>query len=71
MGENRFDYGKVLMIFSQYLDKLIFHISDRKEGVSPKPYDSLNLALHVGDDPKMSCKTGQFWHKIWDLIFKI
>ena len=52
MGENRFDYGKVLMIFSRYLEKLLFHISDRRAGVSPKPYESLNLALHVGDDPK-------------------
>ncbi len=40
------------MIFSPYYDELLVHISDRRGGVSPKPYDSLNLALHVGDDPK-------------------
>jgi len=40
------------MIFSTYLDRVLFHISDRRGGVSPKPYDTLNLALHVGDDPK-------------------
>jgi len=40
------------MIFSPFDNKLLVHISDRRGGVSPKPYDSLNLALHVGDDPK-------------------
>ncbi|MDT7547657.1 MAG: purine-nucleoside/S-methyl-5-thioadenosine phosphorylase / adenosine deaminase [Actinomycetota bacterium] len=28
-----------------------FAVSDRHGGVSRAPYDSLNLALHVGDDP--------------------
>ena len=40
------------MIFAPYEDKLFYSITNRYGGVSPKPYDSLNLALHVKDDPK-------------------
>jgi YfiH family protein len=32
-------------------DALLLHFSDRWGGVSPEPYDSMNLAYHVGDDP--------------------
>lgn len=42
------EFGK----FRKY-DSDIFHtITDRYGGVSQKPYDSLNLALHVGDEVK-------------------
>jgi len=40
------------MIFAKYEDNLFFTITNRYGGVSPKPYESLNLALHVEDDPK-------------------
>jgi YfiH family protein len=42
------------MEFSQFrqFEGVMFHtITDRHGGVSQKPYDSLNLALHVGDVP--------------------
>lgn len=32
-------------------DRLVHGFSARQGGVSPAPYDSLNMALHVGDDP--------------------
>lgn len=38
--------------FAPYEDRLFCAVSNRYGGVSPKPYDSLNVALHVGDDPK-------------------
>ena len=38
--------------FSLFPEKLVTHaVSTRLGGVSKAPYDSLNLALHVGDDP--------------------
>lgn len=38
--------------FSTFPDDLIVHaVSTRLGGVSKPPYDSLNLALHVGDEP--------------------
>ena len=39
------------MIFEKYKEKLFFKITNRFGGVSQIPYDSLNLALHVGDNP--------------------
>lgn len=39
--------------FSTFPEDLFFHaISARLGGVSESPYDSLNLALHVGDNPE-------------------
>ncbi len=39
-------------LFRQF-DDLFFHtVTDRFGGISQTPYDSLNLALHVGDDLK-------------------
>ncbi len=32
--------------------KIRIFVSDRQKGVSSPPYESLNIALHVGDDPK-------------------
>ena len=32
-------------------DRLVHGFSARQGGVSPAPFDSLNMALHVGDDP--------------------
>ncbi len=46
--------GKDLWVgqFSVFPNNLVKHgVSTRFGGVSQKPYDSLNLALHVGDDP--------------------
>jgi len=40
------------MIFDKFQEKLFFTVTNRYGGVSPKPYESLNLALHVEDDPK-------------------
>lgn len=40
------------MIFTPYEDSLFCTVTSRYGGVSPAPYDSLNLALHVGDDVK-------------------
>ena len=34
-------------------DQCIHGLTGRLGGVSQKPYDSLNMALHVGDDPEM------------------
>ncbi len=39
------------MIFTPFEDELFFAITSRYGGVSETPYDSLNLALHVGDNP--------------------
>jgi YfiH family protein len=39
-------------LFAPYEDGLFCAVSNRHGGVSPKPYDTLNVALHVGDDPK-------------------
>ncbi len=39
-------------IFEPFTDKLFCAVSNRHGGVSPAPCDTLNLALHVGDDPK-------------------
>lgn len=38
-------------LFDTYSHELFCEISNRHGGISPKPYDTLNLALHVGDDP--------------------
>jgi YfiH family protein len=38
-------------LFEPYRHKLFCEISNRHGGVSPKPYDTLNVALHVGDNP--------------------
>jgi YfiH family protein len=40
------------MLFDKFNDRLLWGFSDREGGVSPAPYDSLNVALHVGDKPK-------------------
>ncbi len=40
------------MIFAPFKNRLFFTITNRYGGVSPRPYESLNLALHVGDEPK-------------------
>lgn len=46
--ENNLWHGK----FSTFPEDLVTHaVSTRLGGVSKPPYDSLNLALHVGDDP--------------------
>jgi YfiH family protein len=37
--------------FRKYEQKLFHTITDRYGGVSQKPYDTLNLALHVADEP--------------------
>ena len=45
--QNNLWHGK----FSLFPERLAVHaISTRQAGVSKKPYDSLNLAFHVGDD---------------------
>ena len=39
--------------FSSFTEDLCVHgLTGRLGGVSKKPYDSLNMALHVGDDPQ-------------------
>ena len=46
--ENNLWHGK----FSTFPDNLVVHaVSTRLGGVSKPPFDSLNLALHVGDEP--------------------
>ena len=43
--------------FSLFPENLAVHaISTRQAGVSKKPYDSLNLAFHVGDDAELVWK---------------
>lgn len=42
------EFGK----FRKFERELFHTITDRYGGVSQKPYDSLNLALHVGDEVK-------------------
>ncbi len=37
-------------VFKPFRSKLFYLFTDRYGGVSPKPYQSLNLAHHVGDD---------------------
>lgn len=38
-------------LLEQFATRLIHGFTTRHGGVSPEPYKSLNLALHVGDDP--------------------
>ena len=46
--DNNLWHGK----FSNFPEDLVTHaVSTRPGGVSKAPYDGLNLALHVGDDP--------------------
>ena len=46
--QNNLWHGK----FSTFPDEVVTHaVSTRQGGVSPAPFDSLNLALHVGDEP--------------------
>ena len=40
------------MLFTKYEKELFFTVTSRYGGVSQKPYESLNLALHVEDNPK-------------------
>ena len=44
-----------LIYFTYHLfepfERMLSVVSSRQGGVSAKPYDSLNLALSVGDDP--------------------
>ena len=47
MGNNL--WSGQLDIFPE--DRLIHGFSARHGGVSPVPFDTLNMALHVGDDP--------------------
>jgi len=54
MGYDRLHHGKLLMqfdIFAPFETKLFCEVTNRHGGVSPAPYESLNLALHVGDNP--------------------
>ena len=47
--ENNLWHGK----FSNFPEDLVTHaVSTRIDGVSKPPFDSLNLALHVGDEPE-------------------
>ncbi len=39
-------------IFKPFEKELFYIFTDRYQGVSPPPYDTLNLAHHVGDDIK-------------------
>ncbi len=39
-------------LFEAYDDLLLHTVTDRTGGVSASPFDTLNLALHVGDDPR-------------------
>jgi len=41
-----------LTLFTKYEKELFFTVTSRYGGVSQKPYESLNLALHVEDNPK-------------------
>ncbi len=38
------------MLFDQFSDKIDYLFSNRLGGVSQKPFESFNLAFHVGDD---------------------
>lgn len=40
--------------------------STRWGGVGQAPYESLNLGLHVGDDPEIVLKNREFWLQEWD-----
>jgi YfiH family protein len=41
-----------IKVFNEYFDFVSSFITDAKGGVSSAPYESLNLALHVGDNVK-------------------
>ncbi len=41
-----------MQIFLPYKSRILYAVTNRANGVSKSPYDSLNLALHVGDNPK-------------------
>lgn len=40
--------------------------STRWGGVGQPPYESLNLGLHVGDDPEIVLRNREFWLQEWD-----
>ncbi len=42
----------MIELFKKHKDRLLYRVTNRDGGVSKAPYESLNLALHVGDDVK-------------------
>ncbi len=54
-------------IFKPYKDIIFYAFTNRYGGVSPKPYDSLNLGHHVGDDIKNVIKNKKLVAKKYSL----
>ncbi len=57
-------------LFEPYRHKLLCEITNRHGGVSPKPYDTLNLALHVGDNPINVLKNRTIISQEYDFILE-
>ncbi len=57
-------------IFKPYEKELFCAISNRHGGVSPTPYDTLNIALHVGDQPVNVLKNRTKLAFRWDFLIE-
>ncbi len=57
-------------IFKPYEEELFCAVSDRHGGVSPAPYDTLNVALHVGDQPVNVLKNRTELAFRWDFLIE-
>ncbi len=57
-------------IFEPYKNKLFCEITDRNEGVSQKPYNWLNIALHVGDKPKSVIQNRTILSQKYDFLLE-
>ena len=66
-SRQNFWHGK----FSTFPEDLVIHaVSTRLSGMSNKPFDSLNLALHVGDDKEKVLQNRRLFANSLDLNFK-
>ena len=57
-------------IFKPYEKELFCAVSDRHGGVSPAPYNTLNIALHVGDQPVNVLKNRTELAFRWDFLIE-
>ncbi len=57
-------------LFEPFTKDLLYGVSDRHGGVSEAPYDTLNVALHVGDQPIRVLKNREILSNKWDFILQ-
>ncbi len=57
-------------LFESFKEDLLYEVSDRHGGVSEAPYDTLNVALHVGDQPINVLKNREILSHKWNFILQ-